>query len=148
MDQKALRSREVVEKAWQFAPPRGNDLQNAISLCEKAIEIDARNVLAYHCLARMYVRYINDLERAEYYCRKGFEVVDIPREIRTPAIGVDDIRAEVADDFNYLMMIVRLKQRNYDEAKKYLAYMESFFERHSKGKYNSAQREYDDNQVG
>ena len=138
MDEKAKKSFEVLRKAWDFAPPMGNDLQRAISLYEKAIEIDSRNISAYYGLANIYTNKLDDLEKAEYYCKKGYEVTDIPSEISKPSIGVDDIRAESDDDFDKMMVMIRLKQGKIEEAKEYIDKMKIFFDKYSKGNYHVA----------
>ncbi|MBI1924174.1 CHAT domain-containing protein [Candidatus Poribacteria bacterium] len=150
MEKRARKSKALCYKAFEFEPvaprigrtSRKADVQKAISLYEKAIEVDSRNVSAYHDLARIHALELNNLEKAEYYCRKGYGVTDIPPEIWTPGIGVDDVRAEVADDFNHLMMTIRLKQGKPREAQEYLNKMKSFFDAYSKGKYFTAKEEF------
>jgi len=150
----ARKSKEICDEAFKFEPVSVRmsggkaDVQKAISLYEKAIEVDSRNIQAYHSLARIYTIELNDLEKAEYYCRKGYEVTDIPPEISTPLIGVDDICAQAADDFNHLMMTIRLKQGKPNEAQEYLGKMKTFFDTYSKGKYHVALQEYQEYQDG
>lgn len=152
MNERARKSKEICDEAFEFEPVAARmsggqaDIQKAISLYEKAIEIDSRNVDAYHCLARIYALELNDLEKAEYYCQKGYEVTDIPPEIKTPAIGVDDVRAEAADEFNDLMVIIRLKQGRSREVQEYLNKMKAFFDRYSKGHYHTALQTFNESQ--
>jgi len=146
MDQRATESKAVWKQAHEFMAPTVNDLERAISLFEKAIEIDNRNVLACSNLALIYASKLDDLERAEYYCMKGYAVTDIPPEITKPALGVDDIRAETDDNLNRIMMLIRLKQGRHNEAQDYLAKMAVFFDKYGKGWYRKGQEYWNDYQ--
>jgi tetratricopeptide (TPR) repeat protein len=147
MDKKAKESMDVLYKAWDFDPPMGNDTNKAMSLAEKAIEIDNRNVSAYHLLARGYLKK-NDLDKAEKYCNLGYDVKDIPPEISKPSSGVEDVRREIADDFDQLICIIKQKQNKTDEVDEVLSRMREFFEEHSKGKYHVTKKEIDECRSG
>jgi len=153
MDIRAKASRNKSDEAFTaegLIPGREGDVRKAIRLYEEAIAIDPRNVQAYHSLARIYLKdgEAKDVSRAEAYCSKGFAVTDIPPEISKPAIGVDDIRREWQDNFNQLMVYIRVAQGRHDESAEYLAKMKLFFDEYSKGGYLIAKKEFDNRYSG
>lgn len=145
MDDKAAKSKAIWGEAGTYVDPlpgRKEDVEKAIGLYEEALRVDSRNVLAYHDLARISLFKLKDIAQAEEYCRRGYAVKDIPREI-TSAPWIDDIREEVHSDLDNLMMNIRLKQGRVDEARQYLDNIRRFFEKYSKGNYRFAQETFD-----
>jgi len=124
------RSRELWRKAGTLSPPTGNDLDRAVALLEEAVSVEPRNVLAYHELARLHIRYMNDLDKAMDYIRRGAAVADIPMEIGImPSIDVP-VQDETADDFQHLEFLVALARNDTARANELLARMKAHWDKY------------------
>lgn len=137
MDEGAKKSKELHNQALDY---ESKDLDTAVRLYEEAIKTDPRNVLTYHNLAKIYLTKYDDLEKAEEYCRKGYEVQDIPPEITSAPVWLDDIHEEVHADLDLWMMYIRLQQGRINEARHYLNNIKSFHDKYSKGNYDTARQ--------
>lgn len=137
MDEKARKSKELYNQALSH---ENQDLDAAVRLYQEAVRTDPRNVLAYHNLAKIYLTKYSDLEKAEEYCRNGYEVEDIPPEITAAPVWLDDIHEEVHADLDLWMMYIRLRQGRIDEARRYLGNIKSFQDKYAKGNYQTACR--------
>jgi tetratricopeptide (TPR) repeat protein len=141
MDENARKSKDLWRRAGD-CENRG-DIDGAVELYKEAIGVDPRNVLAYQNLAKICITKLDDLERAENYCKKAYAVQDIPREITVAPVWLDDVREEVHADLDLWMMSIRLEQGDLDEAKRYLGNIKAFFEKYQKGNYLTAQKIFD-----
>jgi tetratricopeptide (TPR) repeat protein len=143
MDEIARQSKEIWGKAAIYNLPGKRDPQKQIELYLEAIRIDDRNVLAYHDLAAIYLFNSEDADLAEHYCKKAYEVKDIPPAITQAPVWLENIHEEVNSDLDLLMMHVRLKQGRVEEAREYLGKVKSFFDKYNKGNYAVAKEAFE-----
>ena len=149
MEDNSKKSKELVEESWDLSSPiigepTSDDLNKAVSLLQKSIKLDERNILAYDSLSRIYLENFNDSQKAEEYCKKGLSIKDVPSSIKKVSPGFNNAVEESEDDFNNLMMLIKLKQGNQAEANTYLEKMKSYFEKHGKGNFHLAKNTFDE----
>jgi len=142
MDEIAKESEEIRTQALHY---ENTDMAKAVELYNKSIQRDRRNVLAYHNLAKIHLTEpeFYDIDLAEKLCKEAYEIKDIPPEITSAPVWLDDIHEEVNSDLDLLMMFIRIKQDRTDEARQYLNNIKAFYDKYSKGNYQTAKQIFD-----